>query len=332
MSEGAVDLSIIYVNWKSVNYLLDSIATVYEHTRDLTFEIIVIENASGDDLEVVAQQFPAVKIFKSGTNLGFAGANNVGVRMSSGEYVAFLNPDTKLIAPAFNVMLDVIKELPDAGVLGCKLLNADGSVQTSCIMQFPRILNRAFQFEALRLRWPNAWGIGPLFAEGRRAGRVEAVSGACMVIKKDRFLSVGMFSEDYFMYAEDLDLCYKTTEAGFPNYFTSQARIVHYAGKSSEPEWQTVTKLKAELKFCAKHYRPLYAFAFRVALLFSGIARYCIISTIVTASPNAQRKILLRATRERLGTTIRTLLGFGGTRALRTSVQRRAINCGSSDI
>lgn len=332
MSEGAVDLSIIYVNWKSVDYLLASIATVYEHTRDLTFEIIVIENASGDDLDEVAKRFPAVKVFKSSTNLGFAGANNLGVRMSSGEYVAFLNPDTELIEPAFNVMIEVIKELPDAGVLGCKLLNSDQTVQTSCIMQFPRIVNRAFQFEALRMRWPNAWGIGPLFAADRRAGRVEAVSGACMVIKKGRFLSVGMFSEDYFMYAEDLDLCYKTNKAGFPNYFTSLARIVHYAGKSSEPEWQTVTKLKSELKFCVKHYRPLYAFAFRVALLCSGMARYCIISTVAAVSPSAERKTLLRATQERLGTTIKTLLGFGGPRAQRSSAQGSTVNCGSSDI
>jgi GT2 family glycosyltransferase len=330
MTELSMDLSIIYVNWKSVNYLLDSIASVYEFTRGIEFEIIVIENASGDDLEVVSQRFPEVRVFKSDANLGFAGANNLGVRMSTGEYVAFLNPDTKLIEPAFNVMLDVIKELPDCGILGCKLLNADLTVQTSCIMQFPRILNRALQFEGLRMRFPKFWGIGPMFDEEKRAGRVEAVSGACMVMRNDRFRGVGMFSEDYFMYAEDLDLCYKTTQAGFPNYFTSQARIVHYAGKSSGTEWQTVTKLKSELKFCAKHYRPVYSFAFRMAIILSGLARYCIVSTAAMASPNAASTPSLRATRDRLGTTVKALLG----RELGNGVQSHssgngAVNCGS---
>ena len=117
-----MDLSIIYVNWNSLDYLRESIASVYEHTHDISFEIVVVDNASPErGVDTLKDLFPDVLVTKSSQNLGFAGANNVGFRHSTGEYVLFLNPDTQLIAPSINIMLDHAKARSDAGIVGCKL-------------------------------------------------------------------------------------------------------------------------------------------------------------------------------------------------------------------
>jgi N-acetylglucosaminyl-diphospho-decaprenol L-rhamnosyltransferase len=149
-------LSIIIVNWNSLGYLRKCLTSVYEHVRDLSCEIIVVDNASPEPgIEALNADFPHVLVIKSDVNLGFAGANNLGFSRSSGEYVLFLNPDTEIIDNAFKIMLDESFSLPDSGVIGCKLLNTDLSVQTSCIQTFPTIPNQLLDYEYLRLRWPS---------------------------------------------------------------------------------------------------------------------------------------------------------------------------------
>lgn len=132
-----MELSIIIVNWNSLAFLRACLVSVYQHIAEIPFEVIVVDNASPeDDIDSLKQRFPDVQLIKSVVNLGFAGANNLGFKESKGDYVLFLNPDTQLIGNAIETMLDQAKLLPDAGVVGCKLLNTDLSVQTSCIQRF----------------------------------------------------------------------------------------------------------------------------------------------------------------------------------------------------
>jgi len=271
-----MDVSIIYVNWNSEDYIKESIESVYEHTHGLQFEIIVVDNASPrGNVDILKKQFPQITLIKSAKNLGFAGANNVGFRSSSGETILFLNPDTKLVNPAINVMLRHLRELPDAGIVGCKLLNTDLSLQTSCIQTFPTILNQVLDTEVLRTRWPHnpLWGIGPLYAESVEPARVEVVSGACLMIKRAAFERVSMFSEDYFMYAEDLDLCYKVAHAGYRIYYAGEGRVIHYGGKSSEAESATRMKWTAIPRFCDKNRGRFYGLAFRSVLAATAMCR-----------------------------------------------------------
>ena len=133
-------LSIIFVNWNSVDYLRDCLSSIYEFTRGVEFEIIIVDNASPEpNVDDLGKEFAAIRIEKSAQNLGFAGANNLGFLKSTGEFVLFLNPDTKLISPAINDLLEKIQTLPNAGVVGCKLLNSDGSTQLSSIQRFPKM-------------------------------------------------------------------------------------------------------------------------------------------------------------------------------------------------
>ena len=276
-----MDLSIICVNWNSLDYLRECIPSVYQHTRGISFEIIVVDNASPTgDVDSLQREFPEVKLVKSAANLGFAGANNLGVRQSSGEYLLFLNPDTKLLSPAINLLLERARPLTNAGIVGCKLLNTDLSIQTSCIMNFPTLSAVLLRLEYFRLRWPRLWGLGPLFSKSTEPAAVEAISGACMLVRRKVFDAVGMFSEDYFMYSEDLDLCYQTRRAGLKNYYIGAAEIVHYAGTSSPSEWQTGMKQKAELRFCEKNYGRTYGWLFRMVSLANAAARLAILAVL----------------------------------------------------
>lgn len=273
-----MDVSIILVNYNSLDYLRECLQSIYEWTTGISFEIVVVDNASpAGDVDSLKKDFAAITLIKSGTNLGFAGANNLGFQHSSGEYVLFLNPDTRLVSAAINQIMQRLRSLPDAGIAGCKLLNDNLSVQTTSILSFPTILNSFLQMEYFRLRWPSLWGIGPLFSSCTEPAQVEAISGACMMVKRDVFEQVGMFSTDYFMYSEDVDLCYKTAYAGLRNYYMGDATIVHYGGKSAPRESQTVMKTRAELRFCEKHYGRLYAFMFRIASAFNAILRLAVI-------------------------------------------------------
>ncbi len=233
-----MQLSFIFVNWNSTEYLRECIASIYEYTRDVNFELIVVDNASPDgDVGILTQQFRNLKLIESPENLGFGRANNLGFRHSTGKYVLFLNPDTKLVSPAIHTMLTHLESLEAAGIVGCRLLNSDLSVQSSCIQTFPTILNQALDTDFLRARWPHSrlWGTSPLFSDRSSPAKVEVISGACMMMRREVFERIGFFSEEYFMYAEDLDLCRKAVHAGYHNYYIGDATIIHHGGKSSSP-------------------------------------------------------------------------------------------------
>lgn len=310
-----MELSIIFVNWNSVDYLRECIASIYEYTRGFAFEIIVVDNASPEGgVDALKAQFPDIVLIKSGENLGFAGANNLGFRESKGKCVLFLNPDTKLINPALNTMLRSLQSLPAAGIIGCKLLNRDLSVQTSSIMKFPGILNQVLQSEVLRLRWPSfpLWNIGPLFSSNTEPVKVEVITGACMMMHREVFEKVGMFSEEYFMYAEDVDLCWKVVRAGFPNYYVGEGNIIHYGGVSSPREWQTVMKTRAEQRLCANFRGPVYGALFRAALALNAAARLCVAALVSLVTKRSRDKQASNPTVMKYRAILKTLLTPGG--------------------
>jgi hypothetical protein len=311
LAKSLMDISIIYVNWKSEAYIKESIDSVYEHTDGLQFEIIVVDNASpSGNVDMLREHFPQITLIKSEKNLGFAGANNLGFQNSSGEIVLFLNPDTKLMNPAINAMVRHLRNLPDGGIMGCKLFNADLSVQTSCIQTFPTILNQILDANVLRDRWPHnrLWGIGPLYSESTEPAEVEVVSGACLMMKRAAFEKVSMFSEEYFMYAEDVDLCYKSVQAGYKNYYTGEGRVLHYGGKSSESDSATRMKWRAIPRFCDKHRGRFYGLAFRAALASAAMGRLAVIKIASAFGDRLGKQAQLRVASRKWRTILNVLV------------------------
>jgi len=273
-------ISIICVNWNSVDYLRECISSIYENTRDIPFEVIVVDNASPQGgVESLQNDFPEIAIVKSERNLGFAGANNVGFEKSRGDYVLFLNPDTRLVGSAINTLFDKMQQLPDAGIVGGKLLNSDMTVATTSIQKFPTILNQILNIELLRVRWPGCplWDLAPLFATQPICVEVEVIPGACMLMTRDTFERAGRFSEEYFMYAEDIDLNLKVKRLGLKNYYVSDAVVIHHGGKSSSrqkvSQWSTTMKYRAMLRFYKKTRGGLYGDMYRMAMGASAAGR-----------------------------------------------------------
>lgn len=283
-----MDLSIIIVNWNSSAYLEKCLDSVYANTRGLSFEVIVVDNASFDGCgEMLARRFPKAKFIQSQVNMGFSGANNRGFGESSGRNLLFLNPDTEVSVGALPAMLTALERTPHAGVIGARLLNSDGSVQSSCIQKFPSFLSHIIDTDFLRTSFPRlrCWGSWHLYEKQSGPVAVDMISGACMMVRRSSFEKVGLFSTDYFMYAEDLDLCFKFYQAGFRNHYLDQAAVVHHGGVSSsaaEMDYISTVLIRDSVwKFFSLRHGRRYAMAYRTTVVLASMLRCSILGGIL---------------------------------------------------
>jgi N-acetylglucosaminyl-diphospho-decaprenol L-rhamnosyltransferase len=297
----AVELSIVIVNWNSKAFLRRCLASVGSHPGGLRCEVIVIDSGSFDGCgEMLAAEHPGVRFIQSPSNIGFARANNAAFRASVGECVLFLNPDTEVVGPAIEVLFQRLQALPDAGVVGCRLLNTDGSVQDTCIQAFPTLLGQFLNSRVLRSaypRWP-MWGKAALLDALDRPAPVEVVSGACFMVRRRVFEQIGMFSEAYFMYAEDLDLCHKSRSRGYTNYFVPDAVVVHHGGGSSEQagsEFSVVMMRDSIWRFLTATRGRFYGAAYRLSTLLLALARLALLLCLRPLQPLRQGESRWRA-------------------------------------
>ncbi len=275
-----MDLTIIIVNWNSAGYVQNCLNSLRSNIRDIDCEIIVVDNGSFDSCrDMVLNKYPGVLFLQSNENIGFAKANNMGAEKARGDVLLFLNPDTEVVENAVSKMLAIMKEQPQAGIVGCKLLNTDMTLQRSCIQPFPTILNQTFDADVLHRLFPNLplWGTAPLVSDEKGTAEVQVVSGACLMIRSTVFKEVGGFSPEYFMYTEDIDLCYKVERAGYKNCYTGAVSVIHHGGGSSErrkeSSYANVQMRESISKFLKKTRGAPYALMYRSSLLLSGIIR-----------------------------------------------------------
>lgn len=283
------DISIIIVNYKSAAFTKACIHSLCSSEIRNSIEIIVVDNASYDGCsEMLKAEFPQVRFLQSDTNVGFAGANNHGASIASGKYLLFLNPDTEVEKSAVQELCDSLRAMTDAGIVGARLLNSDHSIQTTSVSSFPSILNQVFGVEWLRQKFPrlNLWGMEPLFEERVTPAKVETISGACMMMKREVFDQVAGFTTDYFMYAEDLDLCWKIQRAGWKVYYVPQAVIVHHGGQSSsarpENNYADLMIKESLYKFMRSRYGWWYAGTFRLS---TGVGALCRLTLLLMLIP-----------------------------------------------
>ena len=282
-------LSIIIVNWNSREYLDSCLKSIKDSGMDFPYEIIVVDNASYDgSREMIQNRYEDVKYIQCEVNGGFSYANNVGFDHSLGAYLLFLNPDTEILGDAISEMVRVLSSHQDAGAVGCTLLNSDGSYQASCIQSFPTIINQVLDSDLLRKILPKSslWGNAPLFASSIGISQVEVISGACIMVKRETFVSVGRFCRDYFMYSEDVDICFKISKAGHKILFIKNACVVHHGGVSTNNQKKirfiTVVMNDSKLKYFIKFRGNFYASLFRIAMAINALVR---LALLIVVSP-----------------------------------------------
>lgn len=285
-------LSIIIVNWNSKDYLRACLTSLFCHRPSADSEVIVVDGASFDGCgEMLAREFPSVVFVQSEKNIGFARANNLGARHAKGGNLLFLNPDTEFLENSIDLLLQRLATLPEAGAVGCRLLNSDRSLQTSCVQSYPTVINQALDAEIFRRRFPRSrlWGVAALYSDATTPSEVEAISGACILIKKKAFETVGGFSENYFMYGEDLDLCFRLKRAGFRVYHVPETSIVHHGGGSSNGgtgSFSNVMMRESVFRFMRSNRGALSANLYRAAMAVTSLVRLSLILPLLAIPKN----------------------------------------------
>jgi N-acetylglucosaminyl-diphospho-decaprenol L-rhamnosyltransferase len=234
-SDGPV-LDVVVVSYRSRDLLESCLASLREHAPDASYAVYVVDNASDDGtVEMVRSGFREAELIASDRNLGFAAANNIAIRRGRGRYVLALNPDTRLAAGALDTLLRLMDERPEIGMCGCRLVREDGSFDHASKRSFPTIAGALGHF----LRVGRSARAPQLLAQYRapdvEGGPVDAVNGAFMLMRRSALDEVGLFDEGFWMYMEDLDLCYRFHEAGWTTWYEPSVTVTHVKAGTSGP-------------------------------------------------------------------------------------------------
>lgn len=282
-------ISIIIVNWNSKDYLRLCLTSIAKYGAGLPLQIIVVDGGSFDGCgEMLADGFPEVEFVQSKENIGFSKSNNLGFGHVTGDLVLLLNPDSEVLPGAIHELVETMASHPDAGIVGARLLNSDGSFQGSSVHPLPTPLGTAIDSDVLRKRW---WRKARTSAEGRPIV-VEAVSGACMLMRTTVFQQIGGFNPRYFMYAEDMDLCLKIKRLGLRVYHAPRAEVLHHGGGSSRTcfsKFSTVMTREAVNLFMEINHGMPTARLYRRLIGLSALVRLTLLIPVWIITPGLRR-------------------------------------------
>jgi GT2 family glycosyltransferase len=269
-----VRLSVVIVSYNTEALLRDCLASI-SRQKGVDLEVIVVDNASTDGTRaMVSAEFPAVKTIFNDRNARWAGGNNQGAAIASGEILLFLNSDTVVCEGALARFITFFDAHPDAAIAGCRLLNVDGSLQRSC-RGFPTVLNMFSEASFLYLAFPRSDLFGAYYVTnfGYDAVRqVDMVAGAAFAVRSNVFREVGPFDEDFHFYSEETDYCYRAQSRGRLTFYFPDAAIVHHGGGSPQPRQAYYENLYAGLRrYLLKHHRGV-PLATMIALQWIGTA------------------------------------------------------------
>jgi hypothetical protein len=280
-----MDLTISIVTWNEKDYLKQCLKSIFEGTRDLQFEVIVIDNASTDGtVEMVKNEFPRVVLIKNSRNLGFAKANNQAIRLAKGEYVVILNQDTVILDNAFKKMISFLNKHKDVGALGCKIYTslAKTDIQISAFTRFPTptimFVNTLLNGK-LRKLFPGSKFLNKLtdrysinYNNYHQKQEVQHLVGVIIMTRKYVIEDVGLLDEQFFMYFEETDWCYRMRKKGWRIYYTPDAEIVHFYDPTRSTRGdQSKIRQESHLKYLKKHHSIFSFCFFKVVYTFLSI-------------------------------------------------------------
>ncbi len=257
-----MDLSIIIVNYRTYDLTRQTVFSVLDTVKDIDYEVFVVDNHSDDgSLEKLVldfKEYPQVKFIENDHNDGFAVANNLAFEKAAGDYVLLLNSDVIVNEKTINESLKFIRENPDIGIVGCRVVLPDGSLDKACRRSFPTFEVSFYRMSGLSKLFPkserfNRYNLSYLDEKGTYP--VDCVVGAFMLIDSQLMRICGGLDESYFMYGEDIDLCYQVKQLGYQVYYYGKYDIIHYKGASGKNKRLLYEFHKSMEIFYDKHYR-----------------------------------------------------------------------------
>lgn len=267
MGAKSVDLSIIIISYNTKEITKNCLDSVFASLAEapFTFEVIVLDNASKDGSAQMLEKDKRIRAVISKDNTGFARGNNIAVKQAKGSHLLLLNSDTIVLDNAIGKLWDFYAKNPQAHFLGAKLLNRDMTPQASAAPFYtPPVV-----FAALFLKG-DYWGLTRSSPDKTR--RVDWVSGACILAKKEYYDSIGGFDEGIFMYMDEVDLLYRAREKGHLTYFYPEARIIHLGSASSKGKTYPILQVyRGFLYFYRKHYSGLELTTLRIMLQLKAL-------------------------------------------------------------
>lgn len=243
-------LSVIIVTWNSSNCIEDCLESL--GGEDPNLEVIVVDNDSQDGTQkIVREKFPWVRLIENSENLGYAKANNQGIEQSTGEYILFLNPDTRFSRQTISKLMEFIQTHKEVGAVAPQLLNRDLSIQPSC-REFPTLKILFWEFLGLSYLFPRSrtfgrWRMG--YFDHRSLREVDQPMASCLLVPRKVLDEIGVFDERFPMFMNDVDLCYRIKKAGWPIIFFPEAKVIHWLGESTR---------KAKPKMIISSHRSIY--------------------------------------------------------------------------
>jgi len=283
----------VIVSWNTRALLRECVASTLAAAAVLgrPIEVIVVDNASTDgSAQAIREEFADVRVVQNESNVGFAAANNQGLRESRGRYLLLLNPDTKGDPEFLRVLVSFLETHPAVGAVGPRLLGGDGEHQVSCfpLPTLARETWRLFHLDRFHqvASYPANW------AGSAAPQPVESIQGACLLIRREALEQVGLLDERFFIYTEEIDLCRRLVDLGWEIFWVPQAEVVHYGGASTD---QVGTRMFLELyrskvQYFRKHLGVWGARAYKIVLLAATLPRLVLTPLVIAFVPSRRAR------------------------------------------
>ena len=291
-----MNLSIIIVSWNTCDLLKGCLTSIYTYPPRGPFEVLVVDNASIDgSAQIVKEHFPYVRLIENHENVGFARANNQAIAQTDSRYVLLLNPDTRVLPSALEVLIRFMDKHPGAGAAGSRLLNSDGSLQTSCYPA-PSLSRELWRLHHLDKIHP--YGVYVMQGwDPETPHSVDMLQGASLLLRREALDEVGLLDEGFFIYTEEVDLCYRLKKAGWRLFWVPQSQVIHYEGQST----QLVSKemflqlYQSKMIYFRKHSGRLAAWMYKVILFSAGFTRLLVSPLALFERPQHRKRHLMLA-------------------------------------
>ncbi|WP_340105860.1 glycosyltransferase [Rhodohalobacter sp. 8-1] len=274
-TERSVDLSIIIVNYNVKEFLANCLQSVRKASKEISTEVFVVDNDSSDgSIPFLKKRFDDVTYIENRENVGFGKANNQAIEKATGTYTLLLNPDTLLQEDTLDILIGYMSNHDSCGACGCKILNPDGTFAPESRRAIPTVSAAIYKAIGLTALFPNNKHFGAYYqgwkGEDER-GEVPVLSGSFMFFRTRCLKQVGGFDERFFMYGEDIDLCYRVSEAGWEIHYVPETSIIHYKGESTKKNELSYHKVfnDAIYKFFDKHYTSRYSHLFKFLIFWA---------------------------------------------------------------